>query len=77
MKKNVGTIDRTLRGLVGVALLAAYFLGAVSGTLGYRRARCRYRHARHRGHGLLHAVHVAGYQYLQNKEPGRQDGPGR
>lgn len=34
MKKNVGTIDRTIRGLVGVALLAAYFLGAVSGTLG-------------------------------------------
>ena len=34
MKKNVGTIDRTIRGLVGIALLAAYFLGAVSGTLG-------------------------------------------
>jgi quinol-cytochrome oxidoreductase complex cytochrome b subunit len=34
MKKNVGTIDRTIRGLVGIALLAAYFLGAVSGALG-------------------------------------------
>ena len=34
MKKNVGTIDRTIRGLVGIALLAAYFLGAVQGTLG-------------------------------------------
>ena len=34
MTKNVGTIDRTIRGLVGVALLAAYFLGAVAGALG-------------------------------------------
>jgi len=34
MKKNVGTIDRTIRGLVGVALLAAFFLGAVQGVLG-------------------------------------------
>jgi len=34
MKKNVGTIDRSIRGLVGIALLAAYFLGAVQGTLG-------------------------------------------
>ena len=34
MKKNVGTIDRTIRGLAGIALLAAYFLGAVQGTLG-------------------------------------------
>lgn len=34
MQKNVGTIDRSIRGLVGIALLAAYFLGAVQGTLG-------------------------------------------
>ena len=34
MKKNVGTIDRSIRGLVGVALLAYYFLAGVSGTLG-------------------------------------------
>jgi len=34
MKKNVGTIDRTIRALVGIALLAAYFLGAVPGALG-------------------------------------------
>jgi len=34
MKKNVGTIDRSIRGLAGIALLAAYFLGAIQGTLG-------------------------------------------
>ncbi len=34
MQKNVGTVDRTIRALVGIALLAAYFLGAVAGTLG-------------------------------------------
>jgi quinol-cytochrome oxidoreductase complex cytochrome b subunit len=34
MQKNVGTIDRAIRALVGIALLAAYFLGAVQGTLG-------------------------------------------
>jgi quinol-cytochrome oxidoreductase complex cytochrome b subunit len=34
MKKNVGTIDRAIRALVGVALLAVYFLGALQGTLG-------------------------------------------
>jgi hypothetical protein len=34
MKKNVGTIDRTIRGLVGIALIAAFALGAVSGSLG-------------------------------------------
>ena len=34
MKKNVGTIDRTIRGLVGLALIAVYLLGAVQGTLG-------------------------------------------
>jgi len=34
MQKNVGTIDRAIRALVGVALLAAYFLGAIAGTLG-------------------------------------------
>ena len=34
MKKNVGTVDRSIRALVGIALLAVYFLGAVQGTLG-------------------------------------------
>ena len=34
MQKNVGTIDRAIRALVGIALLAAYFLGSVQGTLG-------------------------------------------
>ena len=34
MKKNVGTIDRSIRGLVGLALIAVYFLGAAQGTLG-------------------------------------------
>lgn len=34
MQKNVGSIDRAIRALVGVALLAAYFLDAVQGTLG-------------------------------------------
>jgi quinol-cytochrome oxidoreductase complex cytochrome b subunit len=34
MQKNVGSIDRAIRALVGVVLVAAYFLGAISGTLG-------------------------------------------
>jgi hypothetical protein len=34
MKKNVGIIDRTIRGLIGIALVAAYFLGYIQGTLG-------------------------------------------
>ena len=34
MIKNVGTIDRTIRGLAGIALVVAYFLGAIQGTLG-------------------------------------------
>lgn len=34
MQKNVGSIDRAIRALVGIVLLAAYFLGAVGGTLG-------------------------------------------
>ena len=34
MQKNVGGIDRAIRAVVGIALLAAYFLGAVQGTLG-------------------------------------------
>jgi len=34
MQKNVGSIDRSIRGLVGIALLAVYFLGVVQGTLG-------------------------------------------
>lgn len=34
MKKNVGTIDRTIRGLAGIALVAAYFLEILQGTPG-------------------------------------------
>lgn len=34
MQKNVGSIDRGIRALVGIVLLAVYFLGAVGGTLG-------------------------------------------
>ena len=34
MKKNVGTIDRSIRGIVGVVLLAVFFLGILEGTAG-------------------------------------------
>lgn len=34
MQKNVGSIDRAIRALVGIALLAAYLLGGIQGTLG-------------------------------------------
>jgi hypothetical protein len=34
MKKNVGTIDRTIRGLAGIAAIAAFALNMVTGTLG-------------------------------------------
>ena len=34
MQKNVGSIDRTIRALVGLALLAVYFMGVAGGTLG-------------------------------------------
>jgi hypothetical protein len=34
MKKNVGTIDRIIRGLVGIAAIAANFFDKVDGTLG-------------------------------------------
>ena len=34
MQKNVGTIDRGIRALVGIALLAVFFLGALGGTPG-------------------------------------------
>ena len=34
MQKNVGSIDRAIRALVGVALLAVFFFGGVAGTLG-------------------------------------------
>ena len=33
MKKNMGSIDRIIRALVGIAGLAAYFLGMVEGTM--------------------------------------------
>ena len=32
MKKNMGSIDRIIRALVGIAGLAAYFLGMLEGT---------------------------------------------
>jgi len=34
MKKNMGTIDRALREIVGIAAIAAYFMGMLTGTLG-------------------------------------------
>ena len=34
MKKNVGTIDRSIRGLAGIAAIAAYLLGTLEGTVG-------------------------------------------
>lgn len=34
MKKNVGTIDRTIRGIAGIVLVAAFSLGAIQGVLG-------------------------------------------
>ncbi len=34
MKKNVGTIDRVIRGLLGIIAIAAYALGMLQGTLG-------------------------------------------
>ncbi len=34
MNKNVGTIDRSIRGLAGIAAIAAYFLGMLEGTVG-------------------------------------------
>ncbi len=34
MKKNVGTIDRAIRALAGIAAIAAYALDMVAGTLG-------------------------------------------
>ncbi len=34
MKKNVGGVDRVIRALIGLAALAAYFLGYATGTLG-------------------------------------------
>jgi hypothetical protein len=34
MNKNVGTIDRSIRVIVGIAAIAAYAMGMVAGTLG-------------------------------------------
>ncbi len=34
MQKNVGTVDRSIRGLAGVALLAVFFLGILEGVAG-------------------------------------------
>jgi len=32
MKQNVGTIERIIRGLIGIVAVAAYFLGWLQGT---------------------------------------------
>ena len=34
MNKNVGTIDRSIRAIVGIAAIAAYTLDMVTGTMG-------------------------------------------
>ena len=34
MKQNVGTIDRIVRGIAGIALIASYALEMVAGTAG-------------------------------------------
>ena len=34
MNKNVGTIDRTIRGIIGLAGIAIFATGIVEGTLG-------------------------------------------
>ncbi len=34
MQKNVGSIDRAIRALVGIVLLAVYFIGGLQGALG-------------------------------------------
>lgn len=32
MKPNIGTIDRIIRAVAGIALMASYFLGLLTGT---------------------------------------------
>jgi hypothetical protein len=34
MKKNVGTVDRVIRGIAGIAAIAAFALNMVTGTMG-------------------------------------------
>ena len=34
MKPNVGTVDRVIRAIVGIALVAAYLLELIQGTIG-------------------------------------------
>ena len=34
MKPNMGTVDRTIRAIAGIALIAAWALGMLQGTLG-------------------------------------------
>ncbi len=34
MKPNVGTIDRIIRAVAGIALVASYLMGLLAGTLG-------------------------------------------
>ena len=34
MKKNIGTVDRAIRAIVGIIAIAAFALGMVEGTLG-------------------------------------------
>lgn len=33
MKKNVGTVDRAIRGLAGIAAIVAYAMGMLEGTM--------------------------------------------
>lgn len=33
MKKNVGTVDRAIRGIAGIAAIAVYAMGMLQGTL--------------------------------------------
>jgi hypothetical protein len=33
MKKNVGTVDRAIRGIVGIAAIIAYAMGMLEGTM--------------------------------------------
>jgi len=34
MKKNVGTVDRAIRGIAGIAAILAFAMGMLQGTLG-------------------------------------------
>ena len=61
MKRNLGNLDRIIRIVVGVALIAAAATGQnrLVGMAGYRAAG-------HRADGKLRAVQLIGHQYLPN-----------